>query len=93
LSSFHRVAHYHSTELQMDDKTIENFRHWLTANKRAGYLPALTAIVQEPDHTLSWCDAEDLVAIFSTLKESDDPNFYSVDELSSLLSDLSFQKQ
>ena len=29
----------------MDETIVENFRHWLTSNKRAGYLPALNASI------------------------------------------------
>ena len=46
-------------------------------------------IIKEPNNTLDWCDYEDLIAIFINLKESSDPNHYSIDDLSSLLSGLS----
>ena len=67
----------------------DKFKVWLQKNNRDGYIPAYNSIIKEPNNTLNWCDYEDLIAIFINLKESSDPNHYSIDDLSSLLSGLS----
>ena len=45
------------------------FEKWALSNSRGGYLPAFRLIRQEQPRTLGWCDLEDLIAIFSGLKE------------------------
>jgi hypothetical protein len=74
----------------MDGNLAEQFRQWLLSNNRSRYTTAFNSIVSSTNSALSWCDMEDLVAIFSSLKENSNENvFVSVDELSTLLSGLS----
>ena len=77
----------------MNATVIQQFRQWLVANQRSGYTPAFNSIIATPNNALSWCDMEDLIAIFSNLKESNDPNLYTVDDLSALLSGMTVNHQ
>ena len=77
----------------MNTVVIQQFRQWLVANQRSGYTPAFNSIIATDNNALSWCDMDDLIAIFSNLKESNDPNLYDVDDLSALLSGMTVNHQ
>jgi|MEHZ01.3.fsa_nt_MEHZ010888689.1_1 hypothetical protein len=71
----------------------QQFHTWLQNNNRAGYIPAYDSIVKdEATNTLSWCDFDDLKAIFLNLKATADPNYYSVDDLNAIFTNLSVNK-
>ena len=81
------------TPMTLDAVVICQFRQWLLSNQRSGYTPAFNSIIATDNNALSWCDMEDLIAIFSNLKESNDPNLYTVDDLSALLSGMTVNHQ